>query len=180
MLFRKLPKGEQKMRILVDGYNLIRRVPELAGFEQVDLEEGRKYLIQELSRYRAGKGHRVTVVFDGAGSVHLGEGRERERGITVIYSRQGSSADDVIANICRESGADLVVTGDRDLMNRAEKAGVPSVEPERFWERVEEERYRNLKGLEPGDDDEDDGPIGRPGKKLSKKARKAQSRLSKL
>ena len=166
------------MRIIIDGYNLIRRIPELASFEKIDLEEGRKYLIQELSGYRAGKGHRVTVVFDGAGSVHLGEGPGKERGITVVYSRQGRSADDVIANICREGGADLVVTGDRDLRDRADKAAVPSVEPEQFWERVEEEKIRRLKGLEP--EDEDDGPVSRPGKKLSKKARKARSRLSQL
>ncbi|TNF48436.1 hypothetical protein EP232_02395, partial [bacterium] len=162
------------MRIIIDGYNLIRRIPELAGFEQVDLERGRKYLIQELSSYRAGKGHRVTVVFDGAGSIHLGGEREKERGITVIFSRQGRSADDVIANVCRDGGTDLVVTGDRDLRDRADRAGVPSVDPERFWERVDEERMRSLKGLEPEDED-DDKPVYRPGKKLSKKARKARS-----
>jgi len=167
------------MRIIIDGYNLIRRIPELVSFESVDFEEGRKYLIQELSGYRAGKGHRVTVVFDGAGSIHLGEGRKKERGITVIYSRQGHSADDVIANMCHDGGADLVVTGDRELRDRADRAGVPSVDPELFWERVEGERIRHLKGLEPEDEDED-GHIHRPGKKLSKKARKARSRLSRL
>jgi len=166
------------MRIIIDGYNLIRRIPELSSFEQVDLEEGRKYLVRELSSYRAGKGHRVTVVFDGAGSVHLGGGSEKERGISIVYSRQGRTADDVIAKICQDGGADLLVTGDRDLKDRADRAGVPAVEPERFWERVEEERIRNLKGLEP--EDEEDEPVKRPGKKLSKKARKTRSRLSRL
>lgn len=167
------------MRILIDGYNLIRGVPVLSDIERVDMAEGRDYLIQELSAYRAVKGHRITVVFDGTGSVHLGEDRQRERGITVVYSRQGRSADDVIAGICRNSGADLVVTGDRDLKNRVDRSGVPSVDPERFWEKVEAERYRNLKGLEPEDEEEGE-TFSRPGKKLSKKARKARSRLSKL
>lgn len=167
------------MRIIIDGYNLIRRIPELASLESVDLEEGRKYLIQELSSYRAGKGHRVTVVFDGAGSIHLGEGREKERGIAVIYSRQGHSADDVIAKMCRDGGADLVVTGDRDLMDRADRANVPSVVPDLFWAKVEEEKIRRLKGLESEDEDEDD-EVRRPGKKLSRKARKARNRLSRL
>ncbi|NOY87577.1 MAG: NYN domain-containing protein [Deltaproteobacteria bacterium] len=165
------------MRILIDGYNIIRRIPELSALDRADMEEGRDYLIGELSRYRSGKGHGIVVVFDGAGSYHLGDRGSRVKGITVIYSRQGRSADDVIAALCREGKADLLVTADRELCQRAERAGVPSATPELFWKKLEEEKFRKMKGLETEDEDY---PSHGQGRRLRKKVRKVKNLLSRL
>ncbi len=54
--------------VLVDGYNLIRRIPELRAVERRSgLEAGRRELDNRLSGYTQGRtGVRVTVVYDGA------------------------------------------------------------------------------------------------------------------
>lgn len=165
------------MRILVDGYNIIRRIPELSVLDRSDMENGREYLIEELSGYRSGKGHAIAVVFDGAGSCHLDNRSCRVKGVTVIYSRQGRSADDVIAALCSEGKADLLITADRELCRRAENAGVPAAAPELFWRKIEEEKFRRMKGLEPEDDD---FPSRGYGQKLKRKARKVKNLLSRL
>ncbi len=170
-------KGHPEMRILVDGYNLIRRIPELALAEREDLERGRDALVDILSQYRSGKGHKITIVFDGADSYSQGGGAEKVRGITVIYSRHGRSADDVIASMCREGNADLLVTADSDLRRKAEISDVPSAHPDFFWDRVQDEIYRSLKGDEPEDDEQHQIANRR---KLKKKDRKAKNLLSRL
>lgn len=165
------------MRILVDGYNLIRRVPELAMLDRQDLEEGRDALIEALAQYRSGTGHRLVIVFDGAGSWSQKSRGEKVRGLTVVYSRQGRSADDVIFEMCRDGKADILVTADVALQKRAESAGVVCARPERMWDRVQEEIIRKLKGLEPEDDYP--APAG-TGRKLKKKDRRARNLLSRL
>ena len=59
------------MRILIDGYNLIRRIPELREADRSDLALGRESLLEQLSIYRAEKRHRITVLFDGDESTDL-------------------------------------------------------------------------------------------------------------
>ena len=166
------------MRIVVDGYNLIRRIPELKTLDREDLETGRDGLVRELSAYKAGKGHRITVVFDGADSVHLGGGREKTGGINVRYSPQGRSADSVIIEMCREGQADVVVTGDREIMDAARRVSTTPVSPEFFWDRVQTEAYRRMKG------DEEEGERikdkGERRRKLSREQRRDRGRMEKL
>ncbi len=166
------------MRIIVDGYNLIRRIPELMALDRDDLEAGRDGLGSELSIYRVGKGHRITVVFDGAESIHLGGGSEKVAGITIRYSARGQTADQVIQKMCREGLADMVVSGDREITDVAKRAGVTAVSPDLFWDKVQEEMYRRFKGEE----SEEEGKRGKgeKGRKLSKEQRKDRGRIEKL
>jgi len=174
------------MRIVIDGYNLIRLIPELRVLDREDLETGRDGLVRELSSYRAARGHRITVVFDGAGSIHLGGGTVRLAGITVRYSPRGRSADSVIRQMCREGLADVVVSGDREITDVAKKAGVTAVSPERFWDRVMEAAYRRLKGEDEPEEDPSTGRRagkggrGEKGRKLSKDQRRDRGRIDKL
>jgi len=172
--------GIRPMRIIIDGYNLIRRIPELRALDSQDLESGRDSLVQELSSYRSGKGHRVTVVFDGAESVHLGGGSGKVRGITVRYSPQGRSADSVIMEMCREGQADVVVTADREIVDAAKRASVTPVSPELFWDKVSEEMYRRMKGEEGEEEDAGRSTQHAAGRKLSKGLRRERSRIEKL
>ena len=50
------------MHLVIDGYNLIGAMTDLAG---MDLEEIREELITRLLAYKRLKKHRITVVFDG-------------------------------------------------------------------------------------------------------------------
>jgi predicted RNA-binding protein with PIN domain len=168
------------MRIIIDGYNLIRRIPELRALERDDLESGRVGLANELSTYRAGKGHKITVVFDGTQSIHLGGGSEKIAGITIRYSARGQSADQVIQKMCREGAADLVVSGDREITDVARRVGVTAVSSDLFWDKVQEEMYRKFKGEEEEERDAGRSTQNAGGRKLAKEQRKDRGRIDKL
>src|SRR6267143_867777 len=53
------------MRWLVDGYNVVRRDPELKAREAESLEAGRRALLHLLARARLAPHDDFTVVFDG-------------------------------------------------------------------------------------------------------------------
>jgi predicted RNA-binding protein with PIN domain len=166
------------MRILIDGYNLIRRIPELREADRSDLAEGREGLLEQLSLYRTGKQHRITVIFDGAKSVHLGGGSQKVGGISVRYSARGRSADQDIIEACRNGQADVLVSADRELTDAAIRNDVTSVSPDLFWDKVQEEMYRRFKGEE--DEEERQQGKGERGRKLSKAQRRDRSRIEKL
>jgi predicted RNA-binding protein with PIN domain len=166
------------MRILIDGYNIIRRIPELKEAERIDLEEGRKTLLEELRLYRLGKGHRITVVFDGAEAGRLGGNLEMERGITVRFSPRGSDADRLILEAVRRKEADILVSADRELSDAAVRYDITAVRPELFWDKVQEEIYRRLKGEEL--EEQYGGLRVEGGKKLTKAKRKDRGRIDKL
>ncbi|HDQ44170.1 MAG TPA: NYN domain-containing protein, partial [bacterium] len=54
-----------KKDILIDGYNLMHRIPEIRSGMKNDLEGARERLILRLSSYAALHRARLTVVFDG-------------------------------------------------------------------------------------------------------------------
>ncbi len=167
------------MRILIDGYNLIRRIPELREADRSDLALGRESLLEQLSIYRAEKRHRITVLFDGADAVHLGGGSEKVRGISVRYSARGRSADQEIIEACRNGQADVLVSADRELTDVAMRCGITAVSPDLFWDKIQEEMYRRFKGEEEDEGERRKGK-GERGRKLSKAQRRDRSRIEKL
>lgn len=92
--------------IIIDGYNLIRRVPRFLRAENEGLEAGRTELLFAIEDYAAALGYRVTVVFDGANRpLHLGPNvprTDRFAGIDIIYSDRGESADSAIIRLLHE------------------------------------------------------------------------------
>ena len=166
------------MRIIIDGYNLIRRVPDLKMRERTDMEQARESLVRELSVYKAGKSHRISVVFDGAEAIHLGGGTEKVGGITVRFSPRGSSADQLILEAIRKKEADILVSADRELTEAARRGEITSVSPELFWDKVQEEMYRRFKGEDLEDESEERRAKG--GRRLNKAQRKDRARIEKL
>jgi predicted RNA-binding protein with PIN domain len=166
------------MRILIDGYNLIRAVPELAWLDRDDLAEGRAGLLSHLASYRAARGHDMTVVFDGTGT---GGPSQKARGIPVLFSPAGRTADDLLAARCLAGKADVLVTSDAQLSRRVGRT-VQVVRSDEFWERLSETAMAALKGEEPEGEGERGCPaaVARPGKKLPKKERKARRLLARL
>ncbi len=168
------------MRILIDGYNLIRRIPDLKRLERSDMKQARDTLVRELSVYRTGKKHRISVVFDGAEAIHLGGGAEKVGGIIVRYSPRGSSADHLILEAIRKNEADVLVSADRELTDAARRGEATPVSPGLFWDKVQDEMYRRFKGEEEEDQDTGRRTTGAEGRKLSKAQRKDRSRIEKL
>src|SRR2546427_4066451 len=90
------------MRWLIDGYNVIRRDPDLRAHEAESLEAGRTALLRLVAQAARAGGDRFTVVFDGApASRPAPAGGQLE----VIFSRPPEKADDVLARLARPLGA---------------------------------------------------------------------------
>lgn len=107
------------MRWLVDGYNVIRRDPDLRGEEAHGLEAGRRALLGLLREAAERSGDIFTVVFDGA----PGPGAASPAGqIQVVFSRPPENADDVLRRLAGQwREAAVVVTSDRAVQGAARR-----------------------------------------------------------
>ncbi|MBW1753179.1 MAG: NYN domain-containing protein [Deltaproteobacteria bacterium] len=169
--------------IIIDGYNLIRQSNFFSPIDRRDMQLGRETLIETLAAYKRIKGHKITVVFDGARSPSFSQSRDQIKGIKVKFSRNGESADTVIKRMAaREKEKALVVSSDLDVMNFAASAGCTTVTSLRFEEKITMATYMDTKGIEP----EDEGgwvPTTKkkgPRRRLSKKKRKDRIKIKKL
>ena len=92
--------------IIVDGYNMIRRIPRFIEGEREGLASGRNKILMELVEYGARVSVQIAVVFDGGGRPQLEEGElpsvEGFAGIDVFFSKRGQSADRRIVEITRD------------------------------------------------------------------------------
>lgn len=159
--------------LLIDGYNAIRRGGAAAFFDPSDLAGGRRHLLDELSRYKREKQVRVTVVFDGAGGTSQARTRDAYRGVEVIYSKKGETADQVIVEAIRMRPAGLVVaTSDRAIIDEAKSHGVPFITADRLQAVLRGE----------GPDGEDEAAHGRKGnpRKAPKALRLARKAIRKI
>ena len=126
------------VHLLIDGDNLGRRGLSAQVFASHDLEGARRFLLDRLSEYRKSKGLRMTVVFDAGRGLSLARQKEFHKGIEVIYSKQGETADDVIiAAIRRKLPGLMVVTSDRAIIDEAKRHGVTFMTPDRLEAAVD-------------------------------------------
>ncbi|MFG1993694.1 NYN domain-containing protein [Actinoplanes sp. NPDC048988] len=108
-----------RAHLIVDGYNVTKR-----GFAEMSLEQQRKRLITGLGGIAAQTGDEVTVVFDGAERVHGLP--PSPRGVRVLFSRKGDTADELIRQLVRAepSGRPLVViSSDREVADGVRRHG---------------------------------------------------------
>ena len=171
------------IHIIIDGYNLIRQSPDLSRLDRHDLQAGREALIDLLARYKKIKAHKITVVFDGTRAPGFSLERDRHKGIAVVFSRRGETADSVIKNMAaREREGVLVVSSDRDVTAVAQSRGAAIIESPAFEQKLMLVAYLETKGL---DEEPDTGwqPTTRkkgPRRRLSKKARRSKAKIRKL
>jgi hypothetical protein len=163
------------MHIIIDGYNLIRQSETLRLLERLGLEAGRRELIRRLSGYKKSRGHDVTVVFDGWLNGPPLEEREREGGVTIIYSKRGERADEVIKRLARRGGEErAVITSDRDLANAVTRSGAAAIPAQTFETKLldiatrlsgEEDKEGDASEAVPFQDTKKKGPSRRMSKK---------------
>ena len=120
------------MRWLIDGYNVIRREPDLRAREAESLEAGRRALLHLLARAHRDPRDEFTVVFDGA---RVAGGAPSHGRIRTIFSRPPHTADDELIRLARQwqSGA-VVVSSDRRIQDAARRAGAAALTAEQFLE----------------------------------------------
>src|SRR5262249_32844097 len=192
-----VPRYHVLVHWLIDGYNLIRRSPELGARERESLDAGRGAFCELLSRTAQVRHDEFTVVFDGAG----GGGATGVGGVRVVFSSARESADRVLARMAAARGG-AVVSSDREVLRAARRVGAIAVTAEAFLARIEAMSDRVRAGVDEGgeapdrvragadeatearDRDEPDDAVVRRKKgnprRLGKKARAAARALGRL
>jgi predicted RNA-binding protein with PIN domain len=170
------------VHIIIDGYNLIRQSSRWSVLDIKDMQLGRETLLTALAEYKKKKAHRITVVFDAADAPGVMDRNEKVRGISVIYSRPGESADEVIKRMATQFGEKaLVVSSDRDITGYAATRGAAVIDAPDFEMKMSLAAYGDT-----GDEDEEDTgwrPTTQkkgPSRRLSKRQRRNQSKIGKL
>jgi predicted RNA-binding protein with PIN domain len=108
-----------KAHLLVDGYNVTK-----TGYGELSLEHQRSRLITGLGGIAAQTGAEVTVVFDGAERI-VGL-PPAPRGVRVLFSKKGETADDLIRRLVRAEPAGrpvVVISSDRDVADGVRRHG---------------------------------------------------------
>lgn len=167
------------MRWLIDGYNVIRRDPDLRAHEAAGLQAGRAALLALLARVAARLSDEFTVVFDGA---RLTGGAPSAGRVQVLFSRPPETADDVLRRLAAtlREGA-VVVTSDRAVRDSARRAGAVALTAEAFVEAATAS-VEDPEGPEDSEDLEepDRAPRHGPSRRLSREARAAERALRRL
>ena len=171
------------LHIIIDGYNLIRQSDAISLFDLQDIQSGREALIDALALYKKTKKHPVTVVFDGTDAIGFDRQRQRVKGVTLIFSRYGETADTVIKKMAAsEKDRALVVSSDRDIVDFSSAAGAAVIGSRQF-----EKKLRDAASLPVSSGHEEllDGWIPTtkkrgPRRRLSKKKRRSRLKINKL
>ncbi len=172
------------VEIIIDGYNLINSWKILQEKFRKVPDEARSFLIEILSHYKNLKHHAVKVIFDAYNSYSLIPSKFSAKGIKVIFTSMGETADSYIKNIVKNHGDKyIVVTSDNEIKNFAIANGAVAVNSEDFIEKLEIAFYMDFKGVDIEDESYkrkiDTKKKGNP-RKLPKKKRKQIKKLNKL
>ncbi|MDD3845479.1 MAG: NYN domain-containing protein [Syntrophorhabdaceae bacterium] len=165
------------MHIVIDGYNYINRINASSVQRGASLDLLRREFLEKCARYKKARSARITVVFDAYDTPSTGRHSENYRGIEVVYSREGETADDVIIGWIRKRPAGLiVVSSDRAIIDEAKTKGVA------FLTSVKLAEMMAMPAFEEKDDDYEEGRHAKKGnpRKLPKKIRKAVKAIDKL
>jgi predicted RNA-binding protein with PIN domain len=111
--------GMPKVHLIIDGYNVTK-----TGFGEISLEQQRSRLVSGMGGLAAQTGAEVTVVFDGAERV-VGL-PPAPRGVRVLFSRKGQTADELIRRLVRAEPAGrpiVVISSDREVADGVRRHG---------------------------------------------------------
>lgn len=160
------------MRWLIDGYNVIRRDPTLAGAERESLARGRQALLRLLARVAATCSEEFLVVFDGA---RRSGGDPSGGRVQVVFSQPPDRADDVLIRLAaRWAEAAVVVTSDRTIQTAARRARAAVLSADRFLDELSSE------GVDEEESEPDEGRYGGNARRPSRDARAAERALRRL
>lgn len=118
------------MKLIIDGYNLIKKVAES---KHISTKMRNQYL-KQLGIYAKNKGLQIMVVFDG-GEASFNY-HEKIYGLEVIYAGFLESADDVIMRLIGNHQYQeelMVVTSDREIIDFAKQYTLDIIKSEEFY-----------------------------------------------
>ena len=137
--------------LIIDGYNLLHKVPELARMLGTDIQGARHRLVRMVEGAALSMAQQTTIVFDGreAGS----DPALTSKHLEVYFSPGNLSADSIIERlVCKFESPEkiLVVTSDHAECDTVSSAGAHTMSSEEFLQRCEANAKKPvLKGILP-------------------------------
>jgi len=119
--------------LIIDGYNLLHQMEELARMLGTDIQGARHRLVRMTEETAHNMARQTTIVFDGreAGS----DAALTSKHLEVFFSPSNLSADTIIERLvckCPTPGKILVVTSDRAEHDTVSSAGAHTMSSEEF------------------------------------------------
>ncbi len=125
--------------LIVDGYNIIFALDELAAIAQEDLDAARRKLCDLLSSYAGYKGCYLVVVFDGY-KVKGNPGQKQHfHNIQVVYTKENETGDAYIEALAAQIGRNYsvrVATSDALVQLSSLRSGVLRLSARELWEEL--------------------------------------------
>ena len=121
-----------RSHLVVDGYNVTKR-----GFGDMSLEHQRARLVSALGGLAAQSGAEITVVFDGA--ERMVAVPSPPRGVRVLFSRKGQTADDVVRQLVRAEPPGrpiVVVSSDKEVADGVRRHGAYPLSSDTLLRRI--------------------------------------------
>ena len=132
-------KKYKKSLYIIDGYNVIFAWDELKTLADTDLEEARRQLCEILSNYQAFTKRDMIVVFDAYNVKGSVERKYDEKGLHIVFTKEGELGDTYIEKLIDSIGRDFnvrVVTSDGMIQLQAVKSGILRLSAREFREEI--------------------------------------------
>ncbi|MCG8608221.1 NYN domain-containing protein [bacterium] len=132
-------------KIIIDGYNMIHRVPELRQFLRASLEDARNELIQRIKSYLLDKAIEIIIVFDGSEAPPGLPPIEQHRRLKVIFSKRPFKADPVIISLIsgsKKRQSLIIVSDDGEIKRAARSGGAMSISTSDFYSRITDASFQ--------------------------------------
>ena len=125
-------------KLLIDGYNFLWESSVYPNQALYQMEKGRQAVINWLVSKPILKNFEIYLVFDAHRTDHYSPSTNTERGIKVVFSARGQTADELIRNMADDYtvGA-IVVSSDLEVFRHAEKKGCGVLGSREFERLVE-------------------------------------------
>lgn len=127
------------MPLLIDGFNLIYKFPELEEMMYYSqLDNARQGLLEKMKEYQKIKKSTIRIVFDGTKGASGTTTNEKSGSIDVYYSLN-YSADYLIKQFIKKDinpKMTTVVTSDKDILFYVNRFGAKTMQSEKFADHV--------------------------------------------
>ena len=128
------------LTLILDGYNVIYAVPELARQMDRSLEAAREALVRRCEAYRARRGNigQIYVVFDGRDDECSGASEQQHGRVTVCFTQPPEEADQRILRLieAERPGRCVVVSNDNEVFNNARAYGARVISVQEFAQQI--------------------------------------------
>lgn len=123
---------------IIDGYNVLHKIPQLRNLMNQSLEIARQKLEQYLRSYQGTKRIKVILVYDGE-RLNCQVPNYSTANFKIIFSHAPVKADPVIKKLIKKNSNPkqlFVITADRDILQFAKACSANTLDPHAFFSLI--------------------------------------------